>query len=161
MARTVILRRDFLHYIKKYNRFEKRHHNLPAHLSPAFSRTRIGDIVTVGQCKKLSKTVLFNVIRVEKKRVEGNVRKTFCMFWAINFHLSKKRVLFWSKHLYFITTKSLSKGQFSMIKYSFEFWSIRIKSFLNKNIAVSSVTMIEAIFFAWKISFITKRSKKG
>ncbi|MFN9897247.1 MAG: 30S ribosomal protein S17 [bacterium] len=80
MARTVILRRDYLHYIKKYNRFEKRHHNLPAHLSPAFSRTRIGDIVTVGQCKKLSKTVLFNVIRVEKKRVEGNVRKTFCMF---------------------------------------------------------------------------------
>ena len=48
MARTVILRRDYLHYIKKYNRFEKRHHNLPAHLSPAFARTRIGDIVTVG-----------------------------------------------------------------------------------------------------------------
>lgn len=94
MARTVILRRDYLHYIKKYNRFEKRHHNLPAHLSPAFSRTRIGDIVTVGQCKKLSKTVLFNVIRVEKKRVEGNVRKTFCMFWAINFHSPKKECFF-------------------------------------------------------------------
>lgn len=80
MARTVILRRDYLHYIKKYNRFEKRHHNLPAHLSPAFARTRIGDIVTVGQCRPLSKTVRFNVIRVEKKRVEGNVRKTFVMF---------------------------------------------------------------------------------
>ena len=80
MNRTVILRRDYLHYIKKYNRFEKRHHNLPAHLSPAFARTRIGDIVTVGQCRPLSKTVKFNVIRVEKKRVEGNVRKTFVMF---------------------------------------------------------------------------------
>ena len=80
MSRTVVLRRDYLHYIKKYNRFEKRHKNMPAHLSPAFSRTRIGDVVTVGQCRPLSKTVRFNVLRVEKKRVEGNVRKTFVMF---------------------------------------------------------------------------------
>ena len=80
MHRTVVLRRDYLHYIKKYNRFEKRHHNLPAHLSPVFLRTRIGDVVTVGQCRPLSKTVRFNVLRVEKKRVEGNVRKTFVMF---------------------------------------------------------------------------------
>ena len=80
MNRTVVLRRDYLHYIKKYNRFEKRHHNLPAHISPAFPRVRIGDIVTVGQCRPLAKTVRFNVIRVEKKRVEGNVRKTFVMF---------------------------------------------------------------------------------
>merc|ERR1712196_515534 len=47
MKNTVALRRDYLHYIKKYNRFEKRHHNLPAHLTPAFGRTRVGDIVTV------------------------------------------------------------------------------------------------------------------
>ena len=80
MHRTVVLRRDYLHYIKKYNRFEKRHHNLPAHLSPVFQRTRIGDVVTVGQCRPISKTVRFNVLRVEKKRVEGNVRKTFVMF---------------------------------------------------------------------------------
>ena len=53
---------------------------MPAHLSPAFARTRVGDIVTVGQCRPISKTVRFNVIRVEKQRVEGNVRKTFKMF---------------------------------------------------------------------------------
>lgn len=80
MTRTVTLRRDYLHYIKKYNRFEKRHHNLAAHLSPAFPRVRTGDVVTVGQCRPISKTVRFNVVRVEKKRVEGNVRKTFVMF---------------------------------------------------------------------------------
>merc|ERR1711907_138385 len=73
MTRTVILRRDYLHFIKKYNRFEKRHHNLPAHLSPAFARTQIGNVVTVGQCRPLSKTVKFSVVRVEKKRIEGNV----------------------------------------------------------------------------------------
>merc|ERR1712159_36101 len=80
MHRTIVIRRDYLHYIKKYNRFEKRHHNLPAHLTPAFGRTRTGDIVTVGQCRPTSKTVRFSVIRVEKQRVEGNVRKTFVMF---------------------------------------------------------------------------------
>ena len=36
MKRTIVIRRDYLHYIKKYNRFEKRHNNLSAHLSPCF-----------------------------------------------------------------------------------------------------------------------------
>ena len=80
MNRTVILRRDYLHYIKKYNRFVKRHDNVSAHLAPCYERTRVGDVVTVGQCRPISKTVRFNVIRVEKKHVEGNPRKTFVMF---------------------------------------------------------------------------------
>jgi ribosomal protein S17 len=36
MKRTIIIRRDYLHYITKYNRFEKRHSTLSAHCSPAF-----------------------------------------------------------------------------------------------------------------------------
>lgn len=36
MQRTIVIRRDYLHYIKKYNRFEKRHKNLSVHLSPCF-----------------------------------------------------------------------------------------------------------------------------
>ena len=36
MKRTIIVRREYLHYISKYNRYEKRHKNVPAHLSPAF-----------------------------------------------------------------------------------------------------------------------------
>ena len=91
MRNTVVLRRDYLHYIRKYNRFEKRHANLPAHLTPAFGRTRVGDIVTVGQCRPISKTVRFNVVRVEKQRIEGNVRKTFCMFWASWWQLRKRK----------------------------------------------------------------------
>lgn len=79
MKRTIIIRRDYLHYVKKYNRFEKRHNNFPVHCSPAF-RIREGDVVTVGQCRPLSKTVRFNVLRVEAKRIEGNVRKQFVLF---------------------------------------------------------------------------------
>ena len=56
MHRTIIIRRDYLHYIPKYNRYEKRHSNLAAHISPAF-RVEDGDQVTVGQCRPLSKTV--------------------------------------------------------------------------------------------------------
>ena len=77
---TKIIRRDYLHYIKKYNRFEKRHKNLAAHCSPAFPRVKEGDVVTVGQCRPLSKTVRFNVLKLDVKRVQGNVRKQFVLF---------------------------------------------------------------------------------
>ncbi|GMM52761.1 ribosomal 40S subunit protein S11B [Starmerella bacillaris] len=63
MHRTIIVRREYLHYIPKYNRYEKRHKNIAAHVSPAF-RVSDGDIVTLGQCRPLSKTVRFNVLRV-------------------------------------------------------------------------------------------------
>merc|ERR1712071_34697 len=33
MKRSVIIRRDYLHFIKKYQRYEKRHRNLVAHMS--------------------------------------------------------------------------------------------------------------------------------
>lgn len=56
MHRTIVIRREYLHYVPKYNRYEKRHKNLAAHVSPAF-RVEEGDWVTVGQCRPLSKTV--------------------------------------------------------------------------------------------------------
>ena len=80
------------------DRYEKRHKNLAAHLSPAF-RVEIGDQVTVGtlnfilinhsfyfeilkyngigQCRPLSKTVRFNVLRVAKNKAAA---KAFAKF---------------------------------------------------------------------------------
>ncbi|XP_071454858.1 small ribosomal subunit protein uS17 isoform X3 [Hetaerina americana] len=66
MQRTIVIRRDYLHYIRKYNRFEKRHRNMSVHLSPAFRDVQIGDVVTIGECRPLSKTVRFNVLKVSK-----------------------------------------------------------------------------------------------
>jgi small subunit ribosomal protein S11e len=63
MKRTIIIRRDYLHYVRKYQRYEKRHKNVPVHLSPCF-RVKEGDKVVVGQCRPLSKTVRFNVLKV-------------------------------------------------------------------------------------------------
>ncbi|KAG5328282.1 RS11 protein, partial [Acromyrmex charruanus] len=66
MQRTAVIRRDYLHYIRKYKRFEKRHHNMSAHISPCFRDVEIGDVVTIGECRPLSKTVRFNVLKVSK-----------------------------------------------------------------------------------------------
>merc|ERR1719236_190808 len=79
MKRTIIIRRNYLHYIKKYNRFEKRHNNVAVHCSPAFD-AKEGDIVTVGQCRPLAKTVRFNVLKLEKNQIFGTARKQFMLF---------------------------------------------------------------------------------
>jgi small subunit ribosomal protein S11e len=78
MKRTVIVRRDYLHYIRKYRRFEKRHKNIAAHCSPAFT-IKDGDIVTIGQCRPLSKTIRFNVVGHEPQRAKTG-KKTFRVF---------------------------------------------------------------------------------
>uniref|UniRef100_A0A7R9ZRW7 Small ribosomal subunit protein uS17 N-terminal domain-containing protein n=1 Tax=Craspedostauros australis TaxID=1486917 RepID=A0A7R9ZRW7_9STRA len=78
MKRTIIVRRDYLHYIKKYRRFEKRHKNMAVHCSPAFT-VKEGDIVTCGQCRPLSKTVRFNVVSHEPQRAKTG-KKSFRVF---------------------------------------------------------------------------------
>merc|ERR1711862_771337 len=77
MNRTVVIRRDYLHYVKKYNRFEKRHTNMSVHMSPCFSDVQVGDVATVGECRPLSKTVKFNTLKVT--RAAGN-KKAFKKF---------------------------------------------------------------------------------
>ena len=62
MKRTVVIRRDYLQYVSKYRRFEKRHKNVSVHCSPCFLNVWEGDVVTVGQCRPLAKTVRFNVL---------------------------------------------------------------------------------------------------
>jgi len=79
MKRTIVIRRDYLHYIPKYRRFEKRHKNLSAHCSPAFP-VKEGDIVTVGQCRPLSKTVRFNVLAHEVSKHAASGKKSFRVF---------------------------------------------------------------------------------
>ncbi|GAB1221987.1 hypothetical protein ENUP19_0088G0016 [Entamoeba nuttalli] len=63
MKRTIIVRRDYFHYVSKYQRYEKRHKNIAVHCSPAFRQLKEGDHVVIGQCRPLSKTVRFNVLK--------------------------------------------------------------------------------------------------
>nr|CAJ17184.1 ribosomal protein S11e [Sphaerius sp. APV-2005] len=66
MQRTIVIRRDYLHYIRKYNRFGEPAQNMSVHLSPCFRDVEIGDVVQVGECRPLSKPVRFNVLKVSK-----------------------------------------------------------------------------------------------
>lgn len=79
MKNTIVIRRDYLHYIVKYRRFEKRHKNISVHCSPAFN-VKEGDVVTVGQCRPLSKTVRFNVVAHEPAINAGTGKKSFRTF---------------------------------------------------------------------------------
>ncbi|PHT96942.1 40S ribosomal protein S11 [Capsicum chinense] len=76
MNRTIIVRRNYLHYVKNYFRYEKRHSNIPAHISPCF-RVKEGDHVIIGQCRPLSKTVRFNVLKVIPAGSAGGGKKAF------------------------------------------------------------------------------------
>ncbi|GAA5832831.1 hypothetical protein JCM3766R1_007058 [Sporobolomyces carnicolor] len=73
MTRTIVIRREYLHFVPKYSRYEKRHKNVAVHCSPAF-RVEVGDVVTVGQCRPLSKTVRFNVLRVQKAKAKNFIK---------------------------------------------------------------------------------------
>merc|ERR1712087_17598 len=89
MKNTIIIRKDYLHYIKKYNRFEKRHKNTPVHVSPAF-RGKVGDEILAGQCRPLSKTVRFNMLKVirlpaaTRSRSRSRGRFFFHFLWRFN-----------------------------------------------------------------------------
>ena len=54
MQRTIIVCQNYLHFVKKYQRYEKRHSNISAHVSPCF-RVKEGDHVIIGQCRPFSK----------------------------------------------------------------------------------------------------------
>ncbi|KAJ4887839.1 40S ribosomal protein S11-3 [Raphanus sativus] len=76
MQRTIIVHRNYLHFVKKYQRYEKRHSNIPAHVSPCF-RVKEGDHVIIGQCRPFSKTVRFNVLKVIPAGASAFAKKAF------------------------------------------------------------------------------------
>jgi ribosomal protein S17 len=93
MHRTIVIRREYLHFVPKYDRYEKRHKNLAAHVSPAF-RVEEGDQVTVGQCRPLSKTVRVTSFSLPKLRVSNilpddtsNLKQNVITIANVNLHI--------------------------------------------------------------------------
>ena len=60
---TVSVEREFMHYVKKYERYEKRTSTYHAHCPPCMNLA-VGDTVRIAECRPLSKTVSF--VTVEK-----------------------------------------------------------------------------------------------
>ena len=71
MDKTVIVRRDYLNYVPKFKRYERRHNHIPAH-SPPCIKVNVGDRVKVAECRPISKTVSFVVVeKLEEGRGGG------------------------------------------------------------------------------------------
>jgi len=70
MKGTVVIRRDYLKYVKKYRRYARCHSMTPAHLPPCID-VEVGDTVRIAECRPLSKTVSFVVIERVKRKEEG------------------------------------------------------------------------------------------
>ncbi|MFQ6068103.1 MAG: 30S ribosomal protein S17 [Candidatus Bathyarchaeia archaeon] len=67
MDKTAIIRRDYLHYIPKFKRYERRHSHIPAHNPPCLD-AKEGDKVKIAECRPISKTVSFVIVeKLEEK----------------------------------------------------------------------------------------------
>ena len=71
MDKTIIVRRDYLNYIPKFKRNERRRSNVPAH-SPPCLEIKTGDKVKLAECRSLSKTVSFVVIEKLEDKSNGS-----------------------------------------------------------------------------------------
>jgi small subunit ribosomal protein S17 len=67
MDKTVIVKRDYLSYVPKFKRYERRRSRIPSHNPPCID-AKEGDRVIISECRPLSKTVSFVVVeKVESK----------------------------------------------------------------------------------------------
>src|SRR3989338_264666 len=64
--KTVSVERTFVIYVPKYERYKKTKSRISAH-NPDCIAAKEGDIVQVGETRKLSKTKSFVVLKIEKK----------------------------------------------------------------------------------------------
>jgi len=66
MANTVIVKRDYFKFQKKYERYEKRSVRYAAHAPPCLG-LKTGDSVKIMECRPISKTVSFVVVEKQKR----------------------------------------------------------------------------------------------
>lgn len=61
MSKTVIVERNYLHFLPKYERYERRRSRISVHNPPCVDAKK-GDKVKIAECRPLSKTKHFVVI---------------------------------------------------------------------------------------------------
>lgn len=58
MQGSLSVKKEFMHYVKKYERYEKRTSKYLAHCPPCL-KIKTGDNVRIAECRPLSKTISF------------------------------------------------------------------------------------------------------
>jgi small subunit ribosomal protein S17 len=67
MDKTIVVKRDYLYYIPKFMRYERRHTSISSHNPPCID-AKEGDRVKIVECRPISKTVSFVVVeKLEEK----------------------------------------------------------------------------------------------
>lgn len=67
MDKTVVVERDYLLYVRKFMRYERRRSRIPSHSPPCID-AKEGDRVVIAESRPISKTVSFVVVeKVEAK----------------------------------------------------------------------------------------------
>ena len=59
--KTAIIERGYLHFVPKYERYERRHSRITAY-RPGCIDVAVGDRVKIAECRPLSKTKTFVVV---------------------------------------------------------------------------------------------------
>ena len=67
MDKTVIVERDYLSYISKFMRYERRRSRIPSHNPPCID-AKEGDRVTIAESRPVSKTVSFVVVEKAEEK---------------------------------------------------------------------------------------------
>jgi small subunit ribosomal protein S17 len=63
MQNSILVKREYMHFVPKYERYEKRTSSYAAHCPPCME-AKIGDKVRIAECRPLSKTISF--VTIEK-----------------------------------------------------------------------------------------------
>ena len=63
MQNSILVKREYMHFVPKYERYEKRTSSYAAHCPPCIE-AKIGDKVKIAECRPLSKTISF--VTIEK-----------------------------------------------------------------------------------------------
>jgi small subunit ribosomal protein S17 len=66
MDKTVIVKREYLHFSPKFVRYEKRRGHVPSHNPPCIN-VKEGQRVKIAECRPISKTVSFVVVEKLEK----------------------------------------------------------------------------------------------
>jgi small subunit ribosomal protein S17 len=61
----VVVQMEYLHTVGKYSRGERRRSRISAHLPPCIGATE-GDVVKIGECRPISKTISFVVVETRR-----------------------------------------------------------------------------------------------
>ena len=65
MQKSIIVEREHIRYMQKFERYEKRTRSYAAHLPSCIGEVNVGDSVRIMECRPLSKTITFCVIETE------------------------------------------------------------------------------------------------